>query len=75
MLKDLERGIKMLVELHREHVEVWREQEKEMNRLSTAYTNHIQQRTLFINTDISETSLSQSFPQIKAGMYIVTNVS
>ena len=66
MLKELEQGVKALLTTHREHLEVWRGQEKELTKLATAYSNHTTQRSLFNTTDISETNLVASYPDVKS---------
>ena len=65
MLKKLEKGITGLVRVHREHLEVWRSLEKELERLEASYKNHSEQRNLFIKVDLSRTELGSQFPATK----------
>ena len=65
MLKRLEKGILELIQVHREHLEIWRSWEKELEKLEAAYKNHSDQRELFIKVDISNTELGTMFPDTK----------
>lgn len=65
MLKRLEKGISELIQVHREHLEIWRSSEKELERLEAGYKNHRDQRELFIKMDISKTELGIMFPNTK----------
>ena len=65
MLKELEQGVKAVLTAHRENLEVWRGQEKELTKLTTAFSNHTNQRTLFNATDVSETILAAAYTDVK----------
>lgn len=65
MLKQLERSLSELIQTHKENLQVWRNCNRDLEKLVAGYKNHMEQREMFLKTEISSTELAKRFPNIK----------